>query len=243
VLSPPTYIVPSPVEAFHAFLANWYQYCIQAVITISTAAVGLLLGILLGLALVTAREMMDRAATTIEASAIIVRTVPVVAIAPIITVIFGTGYFSRVMVAALVSFFPIFSSVLAGINRVDREYLRLMDLYGATRFQRLVLVRFPTSIPYVLSSGLPSAATLSVLGALIAEFCGSDKGIGFHVLLSLYRSDTPALYANVVITAIIGIVFYFAGSVPEMLGGKYLHTGVSAEDSDAKRNSERDSNV
>jgi NitT/TauT family transport system permease protein len=136
--------------------------------------------------------------------------IPKVAIAPLFLVWFGVGPTPKVLVAFLISFFPIVIDAAVGLRSMSSEMTDLARSMGATRLQ--VFARF---LPY-LFSGLKVAATLAIAGTVVGEFVGADKGLGYLLLVTNSNMETALMFATIVALTIIGLVFYY---LVEMLEG------------------------
>jgi NitT/TauT family transport system permease protein len=136
------------------------------------------------------------------------QAIPILAIAPLLSLWFGTGLLAKVVVCGLIVFFPVAVATMVGIREVDRGLLELARSLRASRRRVLVDVELPAALPVILG-GLRVGVTLSVVGAIVGEWAGPDKGLG--VLINLARGslfDTPLLFATLVTIALLGIVAY-----------------------------------
>jgi len=129
--------------------------------------------------------------------------VPKVAISPLIVVWFGVGFQSKIIICALVSFFPLLVNVITGLRGIDPEQLDLLRAMTATRWQTFRLVQLPTALPNIFA-GLEVAIVLSVVGAIVGEFVGAKEGLGYFILLSNALVDTAGMFASFIILAVLG---------------------------------------
>src|SRR5206468_6341696 len=139
-----------------------------------------------------------------------------VAIAPLFLVWFGVGVMPKVLVAFLISFFPIVIDAAVGLRSMPAEMRDLARSMGATRLQIFTRFRLPTSLPY-LFSGLKVAATLAVAGAVVGEFVGADKGLGYLLLVTNSNMETALMFAAIVALTIIGLALFYAVEFLESL--------------------------
>jgi NitT/TauT family transport system permease protein len=140
------------------------------------------------------------------------QTVPILAIAPMVVVWLGTGWFSKTVIAAYLTFFPVTINMLRGLQAVDADALALMRALAATRRQVLLKLRLPASLPYLFTA-LRLSATASVIGAIVGELpVGSRYGMGVVIInAAQYYNWQPAnLWAAILVSALIGIAFYRA---------------------------------
>jgi NitT/TauT family transport system permease protein len=134
--------------------------------------------------------------------------VPKVAIAPLFLVWFGVGATPKILVAFLISFFPIVIDAAVGLRSMSPEMHDLARSMGASRLQVFTRFRLPTSLPY-LFSGLKVAATLAIAGTVVGEFVGADQGLGYLLLVTNSNLETPMMFATLVALTAIGFVFYY----------------------------------
>lgn len=138
------------------------------------------------------------------------QAVPILALAPLIALWFGTGLLARSIIVALVVFFPVAISTLIAVRGIDRRLLEMARTYRVTRRQRIWLVEVPAALPGIVG-GLRIGITLAVVGAIVAEWAGGDTGLG--VLINLARGslfDIPLLFATLALIALVGITLYTA---------------------------------
>jgi NitT/TauT family transport system permease protein len=142
------------------------------------------------------------------------QAVPIVAIAPLLVIWFGFGWSSKVLVCALTVFFPALVNTIVGIRSVEPDLHALMRSLQATRWQTFVKLEFPAALP-ILFAGLKVAVTLAVIGAVVGEFVGADRGLGFLINLARGTLDTPMLFVALFTLVIIALLLYFAVSALE----------------------------
>jgi putative riboflavin transport system permease protein len=140
---------------------------------------------------------------------------PILALAPLIALWFGTGLIGKVIICGLIVFFPIAVSTMVGLRGVDRGLLEMARAFRATRRQVLIVVEIPAALPSILG-GMRIGITLAVIGAIVGEWAGGERGLG--VLINLARGslfDTPLLFATLVTTAALGVALYLVMAVIE----------------------------
>jgi len=173
-----------------------------------------------GLALAVAMsELLDRA---IKPLAVVLQVTPIVAIAPLVNIWAGTDHPQRAVVglATLVAFFPIYSGSVTGLKSVDPDLMGLFDLYGANRMQKLLRLRLPSSVPYLLE-GHKVAAGLAIVGAVVAEFVsgsGKVQGLAWQILEAGNRLQTARMFAALVVLGLLGAVLHAALEAAEQVG-------------------------
>jgi NitT/TauT family transport system permease protein len=138
---------------------------------------------------------------------IALQSVPKVALAPLLVIWFGFGLESKVIMTAVIAFFPIIVNTIVGLRTVDQDRIDLMVALKASRWQIFRYVRLPTALPFIFA-GLDVGIVLSVIGAIVGEFVGANGGLGY--LLLVYHADLKiaAMFALLVILALLGIVLH-----------------------------------
>jgi NitT/TauT family transport system permease protein len=173
-------------------------------------ALGLSVALVLGYLLAKSRPAERILSPYIVAS----QAIPIVALAPLLVIWFGVGSLSKILVCALTLFFPVLINTIVGIRSVDMELVDLMRSLRASRWQRFRLLELPASLP-VLFGGLKVGVTLSVIGAVVGEFVGSDRGLGFLVNLARGLFDTPLMFVALFTLMFIALALYLIVSLLE----------------------------
>lgn len=206
----PPYILPPPERVLARFgtaLADgtWWRHTrITLLESVLGFGMGFSVAVVLGYLLARIRGL-ERALSPYLAAS---QALPVVAIAPLLVLWLGYGLASKVVVCALVVFFPILVNTLVGIRNVPRDLLEVAQVYGASRWQTLWLVELPLALP-VLLGGVRLGLTLSITGAVVGEFVGSDVGLGALVNISQGAYDTALTF--VALTTLIAVASLYYG--------------------------------
>ncbi len=216
-LNVPPYILPSPAEILAVIQTRSLQLLRELGWTMVEAFGGFILGS--GLAFLTATVFVH--VRVVERSiypwAVVLQTVPIVAIAPLLTIWFGFGLAPKMIIAAVICFFPMLVNSTRGLRSISPQALELMRILSASRRDIFLRLRLPSSLPYVFS-GLKVASTLSVIGAIVAEFTGADRGIGYLVVAASYRIDTRLMFAGIAYSSAAGILFFnFVSGMEKLL--------------------------
>lgn len=205
------FILPKPTDVIQAALENWTLLSPAIQITLGEAIIGFLLSAIIGIfvsVLLASSRILE---ISIYPYAIILQTIPVVAIAPIIVIWFGSGFNSIVIISFIFGLFPIISNTLMGINSVDKNMQELFTLYNASKWQSMWKLRIPAALPYI-TAGLKVSSTLTILGAITGEYIagigGGKGGLGYAITVAAVQLKTPYLFACGIASAIFGIVFY-----------------------------------
>ena len=205
----PAYILPPPSRIFATFGTSLPLLAHHGAVTLAEILLGLLLatgfGVLLALAL-HASPSLERALRPFLLAS---QMIPVFAIAPLLVVWLGYGMGPKVVVTALIGFFPIAVNEWDGLRTAGAESIDLLRSMGATRRQLLVKLLFPASLPSFFS-GLKVAATLSVVGATIGEWVGARRGLGFLMLESNARLRVDLVFASILMLTLVGLLLYAA---------------------------------
>jgi len=216
VFSVPDYVVPTPAAVGQALVKERARLLDNAMPTIVESVGGFALGNLVAIAAALAfvhRKALERALYPV---AVALRTLPIVAIAPIFVLLLGNGYAPKIAIAALITFFPTLVNMVEGLESADPQALELMHVLSASKTEIFRYVRWPSSLPYLFSA-MRIASTSSVLGALVAEWIGTNKGLGYLIVLTTYDFRTALLYAAMVVTSAIALAFFFLVSLVEWL--------------------------
>jgi NitT/TauT family transport system permease protein len=205
----PAFILPSPSLVGLRFVQVIGDGSLlrHAGATLTEVLVGLFCGVgvatLLGYLLAKSPVMERLLSPYIIAS----QSVPVVAIAPLLVIWFGPGMFSKILICALIVFFPVLVNTIVGLRSVPEDLRDLMRSLQATRLQTFRFLEAPAALPVFLG-GLRIGATLSVIGAIVGEFVGADRGLGFMINRARGQYDTALVFVIVLALVIIALSFY-----------------------------------
>jgi NitT/TauT family transport system permease protein len=204
----PPYLLPTPVAIADTFIDEFGLLLEHGWITIYEMLAGYALAVAIAIPLAIAITSSRRFNEFVMPTMLFFQIVPKVAIAPLFLVWFGVGATPKILVAFLISFFPIVIDAAVGLRSMSPEMGDLAKSMGATRMQVFAQFRLPTSLPY-LFSGLKVAATLAIAGTVVGEFVGADKGLGYLLLVTNSNMQTSLMFATIVALTIIGLVFYY----------------------------------
>jgi ABC-type nitrate/sulfonate/bicarbonate transport system permease component len=205
----PSFMLPSPAQVWDRFLRSLQdgQLLYHALYTLAEVLLGLAIGLItassLGYLLAKSRLVERILSPYIVAS----QAIPIVAIAPLIVIWFGPGILSKVMICALIVFFPVLINTIVGLRSVPEELHELMRSLQATRWQTLSMLELPAALPVILG-GLRIGATLAVIGAVVGEFVGADRGLGFLVNVGRSQYDFPLVYVAVFSLILMAMILY-----------------------------------
>ena len=200
----PVYIVPAPSVVGSRLLSEPEYFAGHAASTLVVAMGGFLLGsavAVLYAALMSQSQLLERALYPL---ALLVKVVPVLVWGVLFVVWFGFGPTPKVLIAALITFFPVLVNALAGLRAANSEYLDLFRSLNASRAQVFWKLRVPGSLPYLFAA-FRIAIPLAVIGAFVAEYFTGDRGIGSIISVAHSNLDMPTLYSAVLVLAAMGI--------------------------------------
>jgi len=212
----PAYLLPAPTEIFRVFVDELPKLAYHGWVTAYEMLLGYALAVVVAIPLAIAITSSSRFDRFVMPQMLFLQVVPKVAIAPLFLVWFGVGTTPKVLVAFLISFFPIVIDAAVGLRSMSAEMNDLARSMGASRMQVFAEFRLPTSLPY-LFSGLKVAATLAVAGAVVGEFVGADKGLGYLLLVTNSNLETALMFATLVALTLIGLAFFYAVELLEKL--------------------------
>ena len=204
----PPYLLPPPTKVIGTFIQEFPKLLFHGWVTTYEMLMGYVMAVAIAIPLaigITSSHRFDRFITP---QLLFFQVVPKVAIAPLFLVWFGVGTTPKVLVACLISFFPIVIDAAVGLRSMSSEMHDLARSMGATRWQLFARFRLPTSLPY-LFSGLKVAATLAVAGAVVGEVVGADKGLGYLLLVTNSNMETALMFATILALTIIGLAFFY----------------------------------
>jgi NitT/TauT family transport system permease protein len=211
LLSLPAFILPAPVQVGERFLraASDGTLLRHTAATLLEVMAGLASGVffatLLGYLLAKSRLLENVLQPFLVAS----QAVPTVAIAPLLVIWFGSGIFSKVLICSLIVFFPVLVNTVVGLRAVPENLRDLMHSLRASRMQTLRLLELPAALP-VLLGGLRIGATLSVIGAVVGELVGADRGLGFLINVGRGLYDTALVFVGVFTLVAMALALYGA---------------------------------
>jgi NitT/TauT family transport system permease protein len=200
------FLVPAPSAIGRALMAGLTSrlYVDHFGVTLYESLLGFLIAAAAGIACGTVIAQFRVVEQTLYPYLVALQTLPKIAIAPLLIVWLGFGLTSKVVIAALVAFFPVLVNVIVGLKTVDASKLDLMRSLDASRWQTFRYVTFPNALPFVFA-GLDIAIVFSVLGAIVGEFVGSQRGLG-NLILQFHTSlDIAGMFAVLLLLAALGV--------------------------------------
>jgi len=202
----PEYIVPSPLHVARTFTRDFGTITRNLVPTAVESALGFLLGNFASIVIATIFVHQKTVEQTFFPLAIIIRSIPIVAVAPLLVLMLGNDMVPKVVIAALICFFPTLVNMVKGLSSVNPQALELMRVLSATKRETFFKLRLQNSLPYLFAA-LKIAASASVIGAIVGEWIGSTEGIGALIIHATYNFDTGLLYAAITAACIFSVLF------------------------------------
>ncbi len=212
----PRYIMPSPGDVLMALYTDWGTLYPSLLVTLRITFLALAIALVGGVGIAIILVQSKWIELAVFPFAVILQVTPMIAIAPLLIIYMPDTQSALLTCAFVVAFFPILSNMVTGLKSVDHNLLNLFELYGASRWQSLIHLRLPSSLPY-FAAGLRIGGGLSLIAAVVAEFAagsaGRGAGLAFRLLESGYRLNYPRLYAALVLLMITGVAIFAATSL------------------------------
>lgn len=205
----PSFILPSPLRVAQAALDNRVLIAENALVTATEVILGLITGTVLGAFTAVQFANSDRLHRLVMPLLIFTQAVPVFALAPILTLWFGYGIASKVVMAVLIIYFPVTSAFYDGLTRVPADILDMAKTMGGTKRQIMRRIKIPHALPS-LGTGLKLAAVYAPIGAVIGEWVGASKGLGYLMLLANGRAKTDLMFASLFTLVVMTLLLSLA---------------------------------
>ena len=200
----PSYLLPAPSAVAARMASDAGLFAREASVTLGEAAIGFAIGTGVAFVLATAMAWARPFERTLFPIAILVKLTPIVAVAPLFTLWFGFGTAPKVAIAALITFFPMLVNSFVGLRSADLQEVAFLQTLGASEREIFRHLRVPSALPY-LFSGARISLNLALIGAVIGEWTGADRGLGRIIFVANANLDLTALFGAVLILAGLGI--------------------------------------
>jgi len=207
-LGVPHYILPAPSQIAKTLILRQPLLVHHTLVTLEEVVVGFMLAFVVGVALAFLMFQFPILERTFYPMVIGSQTVPVFAIAPLLVLWFGYGLPSKVVMAALIVFFPIVVNTLDGLKCADTDAVNLLRILKASRWQILWKVRVPSSLPFVFS-GCKIGVSVSTIGAIIGEWVGSTEGLGYLMLHANAQMEISLIFASLLYLTVLGVGLFY----------------------------------
>jgi NitT/TauT family transport system permease protein len=210
----PNWVLPTPSQILTALWRGLDAgpfdrggYWLHTGVTVAQVLIGFFIGSAMGLLLGTIISQFRILEATLRVYLIAIQSLPKIALAPIIVLWFGFGLTSKIVIICLLTFFPLLINSMAGFKAVDTERLELMRALGANPWQIFWKVRLPSALPYIFA-GLDMAAVFAVVGAIVGEFVGAQRGLGTLILSMNAQMDIAGTFSVFIILALVGVLLH-----------------------------------
>jgi len=210
------YLVPAPTAVARALVDNWHMLLKNAWPTTTESLAGFAIGNLFAIGLAVVFVHSRTLEQTFYPMAVVLRTIPIVAVAPLLVLLLGQGYAPKIAIAALISFFPTLVNMVRGFGSVDPQALELMRVLSANRREVFLKLRLVNSLPFLFAA-LKIATGACIIGAIVAEWIGSDAGLGVLVINATTQFETPLLYATMATASVMALIFFGVVALVEKL--------------------------
>lgn len=210
------YLIPKPSTIFLQLIDKFSTLLPHIYVTTLESVLGFILGSCLGVILAIAFTYSNTLEQSLYPYTIALKSIPIVAISPLLIVWFGNGITPKIIVSAIITFFPVVVNMTKGLNSIDKDAFDIFDSMSATRLQVFFKLRLFNSLPYLFAA-LKMSATLSVTGAIVGEFSGSDKGLGYYILISSHRLETVDMFVGIILSSLLGVVLFYTIAILEKL--------------------------
>jgi len=213
----PKYLLPAPSQVAVALKQDWTAYLEPAMwITLREVIFGFLIAALAGIGLAILLHLFGPLRRTVYPLLIGSQTIPIVVLAPILTIILGYGIFPKLVIVALICFFPIVVNGIDGLRSVDDDFIHMMKTLDGNRWAIFKRIEFPGALPSIFS-GLRIAATFASIGAVFGEYAGSEGGLGYVIIQATPNLQTARIFADIFILVLISFALFALVSLLERI--------------------------
>ena len=217
----PRFIMPAPSAILGAGWEWRYRFIGHTWVTLYETLGGFALSIAVGVPLAVLIVYSPALRNALYPLIVLAQSVPKIAVAPVLLLVVGYGEFPKMIVAFLVAFFPVVVDTATGLAATPPELLDLSRSYRASAFKTFVKVRLPMALPFFFA-GAKVAITLAVIGAVVGEFVGSDKGLGYVILSATSYWKTELAFSSMILLSLMAILLFGAVSLVERLACPWL---------------------
>lgn len=203
----PKYILPSPKDVAITLFEIFPILIPHIYVTLEEAIIGFLISIVFSVIIALLMDNIKIVKACIYPILVISQTIPTIALAPIFIIWFGFGILPKVIVVVLVCFFPIVISLVDGLESADVDMLNLMDTMNASKFQKFRYVKFPGCLGSFFS-GLRIAATYSIMGAIVGEWLGGEKGLGIFMVRAKNAYALDQIFSAILVVVILSMLLF-----------------------------------
>ena len=207
IFNPPSYLFPSLINTVTDFISNYQLYIHHTVITVIEIVLGFIVALFIGLSLSLVALYYQKTETIFTFISIILKTIPIIAIAPLLVLWFGNGLGSKVAAVAITSFIPIFVNTLSGAKTILNRYKNIIGIYSLNKLEINKIILLHGISEYIITS-LKITSSLAVVGALVSEFISANKGLGYLIISNYYSMNIAGVFVCIMISGLLGILIY-----------------------------------
>jgi NitT/TauT family transport system permease protein len=208
VLRPTQYLFPTPDSVFFIITTQLDKYFEHSMYTFSEVIIGFIIANAIGLMVAVAAIFFPKSEKSLTSLAVTMKTIPIIAIAPLLILWFGPDIWSKVAAVVATCFMPILVNVLGGAKTIDRKMKDLISLYAPNKIQELRFFILPGLVPHILSA-FKISSSLAIVGALVSEFISANKGLGYLIISNYYSMNIAGVFACIIIASVFGILLYY----------------------------------
>ncbi|MGM7668567.1 ABC transporter permease [Microbacterium sp. A93] len=203
-------VLPPPSQIMQTFMVMIQQPDTweHILVTVQEISVGFAVGVIIGCIVGVILGKFPIIEVTVRPLIIAIEVIPKVALIPLFVIWFGFGMTSKVIIAAVLAFFPVMLNVLLGVRSVDAGQRDVMRSLNASKWHTFVHLELKSTMPNVFA-GMESAIVLAVIGAIVGEYLGGNEGLGYLVVRTLNELNAPGLFAVIIMLAVLGLTMYF----------------------------------
>ncbi len=208
------YVIPAPSGIYHTLLAEYHQYSLATLNTMTVAVIGQILSVIMAFVIGIIGRQSTWFGSFIKVAAYNIQAYPIVALAPILFILLGDGFLTRLLIAAMICYFPVLLTVLAIMSKPVADIEHFYRATGRMRWQLEVKIRTFENLPQ-LTTVIAGSATLAMAGTIVGEFIAANAGIGYNIRIALYQSDLGKI---LIALFFIGITVAIYQALLELLG-------------------------
>ena len=208
------YVIPAPTGIWHTLMAEFQRYSLATMNTMTVAVIGQILAVILAFVIGIAGRQSTWFGSFIKVAAYNIQAYPIVALAPILFILLGDGFLTRLLIAAMICYFPVLLSVLGIMSEPVDDIEHFYRATGRMRWQLEVKIRAFENLTQ-LTTVISGSATLAMAGTIVAEFIAANAGIGYSIRIALYQSDLAKI---LIALFLIGITIAIYQAILELVG-------------------------
>jgi len=204
----PSYVLPSPSAIYSAFMdVDIDRWLAHLWATLRVAILGFMLSMVISIPLAMLMVNSKYLSKTLYPLLVVIQSTPVVAIAPLLITMFGTGETPRLAITCLITFFPLVVSATTGMMSTPPELIDLSRSLRAPRYKEIFAIRLPYALPHIFS-GMKVAVTLAIIGAVVAEFVAAEQGLGYFIQFSTSFFKVPQAFAALIFLSAVSLILF-----------------------------------